>query len=381
MTEKIVKLKKLWQEKEGNLNTENAESEYKGFIEKFPLEKINDLKLDKYTNIKSQTAEEYFTHWIERKTESCGKFRTSSSFSYGVYKVNSENINDNEKRKSETDLYCTLEQKYIKAINEKYVAKEKAENYFDENVKPKLMKLIKFEEIENTNPLDINYARKIAYMYYPEKLLAIFNKTTIEAIADFFGIKEAIDLSSYKVTEKILDKVKEQFEINGDITFKITQKLTMFLWDYFGKSFPFDSKNVIFYGAPGTGKTYTVQNTIRQKVLLDDDDINDVALFTQFHPSFSYEDFIDGLKPAINNGATELKLTNGIFKKFCKKATQNLYKSRIDGKEPKLYYFVADEINRAELSTVFGELLSCLEESKRIDFDDEGNLLERSLLL
>ena len=384
-TDKIKRLKELWDKYEFN-NFATANSQRETFIDKYPKDKIEDLNLDEYTNIKTNENTSYFTNWIERKTESCGKFRTASSFSYGVYKVNSNNIKDKDEKEHSKDKYRTLEQKNSKTHNsyeDKYVDKGAAENYFGEKVKPLLLTLINFEDRDTVKPFDINYARKVAYLYNPEKLIPIYKKEVLQSIASFFDVENP-NFSSYKVTVNIFKKVCECFEIEkSNMDFKTTQKLSSFLRKYFGKSVSFNSKNIIYYGAPGTGKTYTVQNAVKQQVVLSGDKLEDVALFTQFHPSFSYEDFIEGLKPSIENGATELKLTNGIFKKFCQKAMDNLKQHRKEPKKNKLkiYYFVADEINRAELSSVFGELLVCLEESKRGDFDKKGNITDESMLI
>lgn len=381
MSNKIKQLKDKWNKYTGSWN---AEKEYGSFQIEWSKEKVASLTLEEYTNIEPNK-NSYFTNWIERKTENCGKFRTASSFAYGVYKVNYNNIDD-KKNKEEKDFavdkYRSIEQNNnsVKNFKDKYIDKETAKTYFEKNIKELLTGLIEFKEIDNLRPLNINFARKVAYMYNVDKLIPIYKKEVLESIAKFFGLKD-IDFSSYKATQSILEKIKEVFEIENEIDIKLSQKLASFLWDNFGKSVNFDNKNIIFYGAPGTGKTYTVQNSVKQKVLQNGDNLENVALFTQFHPSFGYEDFIEGLKPYIKNGATELKLTNGIFKNFCKKAIQNLKESRKNNTEPTSYYFIADEINRAELSSVFGELLLCLEESKRIDFNKDGTLTDDSLTI
>ncbi len=377
---KIEKLKKLWEKYE---NTWNGIKQYKLFIEKYPKDVLEDLTLDEYTNIKKGNIE-YFTNFIERETENCGKFRTASSFAYGVYKVNEKSIKDKIEQEQAKDKYRSLEQKSQKDLKYKYIDKDKAEKYFKDKIISKLKELVNFSNIEDIKPLDINYARKVAYLYNPDKLIPIYKKDVLVAIAEFFSLKDEIDFKSYKATETILKTIKEVFDIKEELNFDLTQKIGAFLWENFGKSVSFDSKNIIYYGAPGTGKTYTVYNAIRQKVLQAGDNIDDVTLFTQFHPSFGYEDFIDGLKPHVNKGAIELKLTNGIFKEFCKKAIQTLKEERKEGKkdnELTSYYFVADEINRAELSTVFGELLVCLEEDKRVDFEGDESLKDGSMLI
>ena len=100
----------------------------------------------------------------------------------------------------------------------------------------------------------------------------------------------------------------------------------------------------------------------------------------QFHPSFSYEDFIDGVKPVGNkDGNLQLGLVNGIFKEMCIEAYKELERYKENPENAKKFYFIADEINRAELSRVFGELLLCLEDTKRLKFVDgivDGALIE-----
>lgn len=113
-----------------------------------------------------------------------------------------------------------------------------------------------------------------------------------------------------------------------------------------------DSKNIIYYGAPGTGKTKFVRDCLG---VLDPNRYK--TEWVQFHSGFEYEDFIDGIKSiGIQNGNLNLALTNGIFKEFCLKAAQNLNEN---------FFFIVDEINRADIAAVFGETLSLLEENYR----------------
>ena len=113
-----------------------------------------------------------------------------------------------------------------------------------------------------------------------------------------------------------------------------------------------DLKNIIYYGAPGTGKTKFVKDCLD---ILDPNRTR--TEWVQFHSGFEYEDFIDGIKPIdIQNGNLKLDLTNGIFKEFCLKAAQNTDEN---------FFFIVDEINRADIAAVFGETLSLLEENYR----------------
>ena len=112
------------------------------------------------------------------------------------------------------------------------------------------------------------------------------------------------------------------------------------------------AKNIIYYGAPGTGKTKFVKDRLD---ILDPNRAR--TEWVQFHSGFEYEDFIDGIKPVgIQNGNLNLALTNGIFKEFCLKAAQN---------DKENFFFIVDEINRADIAAVFCETVSLLEENYR----------------
>ncbi|MGJ0339422.1 McrB family protein [Aliarcobacter cryaerophilus] len=121
------------------------------------------------------------------------------------------------------------------------------------------------------------------------------------------------------------------------------------------------NKNMIFYGAPGTGKTYHVT-----KQLIDFYNVKESNFkIVQFHPSYGYEDFIEGIKPKglTKDGNIKFELVNGEFKQFCINASK---------KPNEDFYFIVDEINRAELSRTFGELLYCFE--YRVKFEDDGSI-------
>lgn len=104
----------------------------------------------------------------------------------------------------------------------------------------------------------------------------------------------------------------------------------------------------IIYGPPGTGKTYIAER-LAQHLIGDHDGFRDIV---QFHPSYAYEDFIQGIRPqARQDGGLDYPLVHGRFFEFCQKA-----QSRQD-----LCVLIIDEINRANLARVLGELMYLLE--------------------
>ena len=107
--------------------------------------------------------------------------------------------------------------------------------------------------------------------------------------------------------------------------------------------------NVILQGAPGVGKTFAAKRLAY--AMMGEKDESRIE-FVQFHQNYSYEDFIMGYKP-VNDG---FELKHGIFYRFCQKAANYPDKS---------FFFIIDEINRGNLSKVFGELLMLIERGYR----------------
>ncbi|MCH5301163.1 MAG: AAA family ATPase, partial [Ruminococcus sp.] len=131
-----------------------------------------------------------------------------------------------------------------------------------------------------------------------------------------------------------------------------------FLSEVFIKESEFDKlssllknkKNIILQGAPGVGKTFAAKRLAYALMGVKDDDR---IRMVQFHQSYSYEDFIEGYRPNETGG---FDLRDGVFKEFCDAASKDANRD---------YFFIIDEINRGNLSKIFGELLMLIEADKR----------------
>jgi len=129
-------------------------------------------------------------------------------------------------------------------------------------------------------------------------------------------------------------------------------------------------KNVILQGAPGVGKTYSARRLAY--AIMGCKDESRISL-VQFHQNYSYEDFIMGYKPVGNS----FELQRGIFYKFCISAANNPDKD---------YFFIIDEINRGNLSKIFGELLMLIEKDYRgekitLAYKDEKFFVPKNLYI
>lgn len=189
----------------------------------------------------------------------------------------------------------------------------------------------------------------------------------------------AIELSEEKKKE-IIDSIKEGVSSGASLSRN-------------SDNFILPSVNTILYGPPGTGKTY---NSIKYAVDTVDTNFNqdgsnksytnyvdkfkelkdkEQIVFTTFHQSYGYEEFIEGIKPNLSDRSDKknseednpnlsdssdkkisYEIAEGVFKKCCKKAEKYSEDS---------YVFIIDEINRGNISKIFGELITLIEDSKR----------------
>lgn len=229
-------------------------------------------------------------------------------------------------------------------------------------------------------------AAKLCFLYYPNYFISIGSRGKLQTITELFEIQSQDDGISARISFNICKFFKEAFperlsddpqwlgyalwrfinEFENDEIEEVEQEnndekydKNDFLNEVFIDEEKYNSivsvlekkKNIILEGAPGVGKTFMAKRLAYS--IIGRKDKSQVQLI-QFHQSYSYEDFIEGFRPTENG----FKLEKGLFYKICKKAESN----------PKeKFYLIIDEINRGNLSKIFGELLMLIESDKRGD--------------
>lgn len=201
-----------------------------------------------------------------------------------------------------------------------------------------------------------------------KKTEQLLNPIDRDDFANIAELKEMQYLKSsmgtfFKVTEPEAEILMELIrEANPAVPVEVeknkTYTRTDFLTDVFMDDEAFDDlagmllhkKNIILQGAPGVGKTYAAKRLAY--AMMGEVDDSRVG-FIQFHQNYAYEDFVMGYKPTEFGG---FKLQNGIFYRFCIEAANN---------PEQKYFFIIDEINRGNLSKIFGELLMAIENECR----------------
>lgn len=220
-----------------------------------------------------------------------------------------------------------------------------------------------------------------------EKIESFNTPLSLKSISDF-DIIQNFEFFKFHQRSGLYSLSEEQYyfiydlirELNPNAKKQISERYTReeFLSEVFMSESELDSltsiisskKNIILQGAPGVGKTFSARRLAY--LLMGEKDKSRVA-FVQFHQNYSYEDFVMGYKP----DGSDFILQKGIFYKFCVTAANNPDQD---------YFFIIDEINRGNLSKIFGELLMLIENNYRgtrltLAYNDERFYVPQNLYI
>lgn len=322
---------------------------YKELLRKDEFELLN------YTNLRNDGTKtnDYLCHFLETKSKCLGSSRPGNSTQFGIYHSNED--------KDETKVYKIANQKGSYDIGSELIKstfkkiKELLNTICTGNFKEDKINAVDINEVVSAKQI----LRKLLVLEHPDLFIQIYQDEALENIYDLLKLgndeEEKITPTqmNFEITQWFIDNIEKLAVDTKNSKVSALKKISVvssFLWELSQEYDMFNSsKNIILYGAPGTGKTYKIEKFMQQQRMKEN-----ICDKFQFHPSYSYEDFMEGFKPSGlgDDGNMKFELVNGHFKDFCIRALKD--------KEHE-YYFIIDEINRANLSAVFGELLYCLE--------------------
>lgn len=319
------------------------------FLERWPLEKVKSLTLEEYTNTERNDS---FTYWMETRTEDVISMWGGSAYKFGVFKRNPEAEQKQLQSNQKSDGVYGWYSKYG----------DSPEVAFSE-VKNQLIKTIKSAQNEDFHEIDgidlgHSFKWKIAYMYAPENTLLRFVK---DGALKYLS-RKLLDKKHKKTSEtyRQLVKAKPENESFDDYSSR--------LWDMFDKKDKLSKAtesdkqsdgykrtqseintplNQILFGPPGTGKTYS--SVIKALAIIEENSEAEIEtedyprlkkrydqyvkegqiVFTTFHQSLAYEDFVEGIKPIEpekEGDSISYKVEEGIFKRLCIEAGFSLAK-------------------------------------------------------
>ncbi|SHO44068.1 AAA family ATPase [Anaerocolumna xylanovorans] len=216
--------------------------------------------------------------------------------------------------------------------------------------------IVALGKVSRENDGEFIYIRKTESLTNPIPLSDIKYLDELQNMECFVNTQGSFFKLARHEYDILLEIIREQNPLPKEVSADTYTK-DDFLREVFMPAMEYDAlvslvnrkKNVILQGAPGVGKTFAAKR-LAYSIMGCKDESRICSV--QFHQSYSYEDFIMGYRPCEEG----FRLEYGIFYNFCKKAENK-------PKEP--FFFIIDEINRGNLSKIFGELLMLIENDKR----------------
>ncbi|HEH6129809.1 McrB family protein [Campylobacter jejuni] len=446
-----------------NLDEKKLQEMLDGFLnfqEVWTLEKVKNMTLEEYTNIKKDNPNrDDFTFWIESKLDNLGSIWGGSAFKFGIYRRNDESQKESSSGRlysqnyawiakygnNENEAFNNIKEKIIQIIQASQDNNLKTIEKIDfgDAIKWKIafhyqdVKNIKIVNIFSKNVLDLislnEFKEKLKIYQIHKKLLENKNLSLVKMIENIaiplwnkYGMdsqnyidkmknlfseylnKKKLDKNTINKYIQVIENISKEFlkenlyscdlfsfdqninKLNKNEEFKLKNSnghnmyssalnyYKAFLIDYYEQDIFITERvqseesnmkiiplNQILYGSPGTGKTYhtidkaleilgeNLESRDEKKAKFDEYVRKGQIVFTTFHQSYGYEEFVEGIKPIIDNdeNSQEVKydVKDGIFKELCDKSLKNYILSMQNENEidlDKLIFEFANYINQ-----------------------------------
>lgn len=358
------------------------------FLTHWPVEKVRSMTLEQYHTVNDSSC---FVRWLESKAKDLGAVRSGSYFKYGVFQRGNR---DEDKESGQTyaygDVYAwrsklgtTPEQAFAR-VKEAILSIIASIQHGD---------LDGVQLVDNQRVLQSTITWKIAFLYQdrnnPQMVFVYAKESLIAALHD----ADASTLTQAELYRRIMERRagKNLHVYSGEIwemgrhAAAQSSQSSVTPASQTPVSLTNIPLNQILYGPPGTGKTYaTVEraleifvqaglrnsgNTRQEQLRCFNNLVQDGHIrFVTFHQSFCYEDFVEGIRAVTDDdGKISYEVKDGIFKELCTEARGTA------GEAVSLpYVLIIDEINRGNVSRIFGELITLLEDSHRASLDKDS---------
>ena len=343
------------------------------FLELWPVEKVRAMTLEQYHTLNDPTC---FQRCLESMTEKLGSIWGGSAFKFGIYQRAST-----EDKKSSGYIYG------VKYAWQARLGDSPAIAFAA--VKKHILSIINAVQHRNLNAVEDSVlwqmvAWKIAFLYQDRndpQVLSVYTQDKLVAALDDVDREK---LSMAELNRRLMARRngKNLHEYSEEVWNMTPQPPVDGKGETTGTPQPAASGasiplNQILYGPPGTGKTYaTVEKALeifaaagmrdvgatreKKRQRFDELVADGHIRFVTFHQSFSYEDFVEGIRASTDEGKITYQVEDGIFKELCREA----HEAAKTGKTTP-YVLIIDEINRGNISRIFGELITLVEASHR----------------
>ena len=355
------------------------------FLTLWPVEKVRSMTLEQYHSPENPDC---FVRWLESKAKDLGAVRSGSYFKYGVFQRGNR---DEDKESGQTyaygDVYAwrsklgtTPEQAFAR-VKEAILSIIASIQHGD---------LDGVQLVDNQRVLQSTITWKIAFLYQdrnnPQIISVYAKKALVAALHD----ADASTLTQADLYRRLMERrAGKNLHVYSEEIWTMGSQNNAPISATPASQTPVSLTNIplnqILYGPPGTGKTYaTVEraleifvqaglrnsgNTRQEQLRCFNNLVQDGHIrFVTFHQSFCYEDFVEGIRAVTDDdGKISYEVKDGIFKELCTEARGTA------GEAVSLpYVLIIDEINRGNVSRIFGELITLLEDSHRASLDKDS---------